>query len=103
MSVAGYVIVFSDEDYNAIFPEIDIVPPILHRTIESASAAIDTWAKTFNRFRSALYGQAYPYESTTLINEIVEKGAAVYGWAEMTDEDGEMIRYALCIKALRSA
>ena len=103
MSVAGYVVVFSDEDYSAIFPEIETVPPILHRTIESATTAIDTWAKTFDRFRPALYGQAYPYESTSLANEIVEKGAAVYGWAEITDEDGDMIRYALCIKALRSA
>jgi len=103
MSNAGYVIVFSDEDYNAIFPDIETVPPILHRTIEDASAAIDTWAKTFDRFRTALYGQAYPYESTTLANEIVEKGIAVYGWAEMTDDEGDLIRYALCIMALRSA
>ena len=103
MSVAGYVIVFSDEDYSAIFPEIDTVPPILHRTIESASAAIDTWAKSFDRFRPALYGQAYPYESTTLINELLERGAAVYGWAEVTDDDGDIIRHALCIMALRNA
>ena len=103
MSVAGYVIVFSDEDYNAIFPDIESVPPILHRTIESASAAIDAWAKSFDRFRPALYGQAYPYESTTLVNELLERGAAVYGWAEVTDDDGDMIRHALCIMALRNA
>jgi len=103
MSIAGYVIVFSDEDYNAIFPDIETVPPILHRTIESACAAIDTWAKSFDRFRPALYGQAYPYESTTLINELLEKGAAVYGWAEVTDDDGDIIRNALCIMALRNA
>ena len=101
MSVAGYVVVFSDEDYSAIFPEIETVPPILHRTIESATTAIDNWAKTFDRFRPALYGQAYPYESTTLANEIVEKGAGIYGWAEVIDDEGELIRYALCIKALR--
>lgn len=106
MSVAkpvGYVLVFSDEDYDAVFPTADAVPRVLYMTAEAAVAAVQTWAKTFDRFRPVLYGQAYPYENTSFHVELVQKGRALYGWAEVEDEDGEVTRYGLCIVAIFSS
>ncbi len=101
--VVGYVLVFSDEDYDAVFPTPDAVPRILYGNAETAAAAVANWSKTFDRFRPVLYGQAYPYEGTSFAAELAQKGKALYGWAELEDEDGEVTRYGLCVVALFSA
>jgi hypothetical protein len=100
--IAGYVLVFSDEDYDAVFPAVDAVPRVLYGSPEAAVAAVQKWAKTFDRFRPVLYGQAYPYEGTTFLGELAKTGRALYGWAELEDEDGEVTRYGLCVTALIS-
>jgi hypothetical protein len=102
-AIVGYVLVFSDEDYDAVFPAAEAVPRVLYPTAAAATAAIQTWAKTFDSFRPVLYGQAYPYEGTTFLGELAQKGRALYGWAELTDEDEEITRYGLCVVALFSA
>jgi hypothetical protein len=101
--VAGYVLVFSDEDYDAVFPTTDAVPRVLYPSAEAAVNAVQTWAKTFDRFRPVLYGQAYPYENTSFVGELAKTGRALYGWAEMEDEDGETTRFGLCVTALFAA
>lgn len=101
MSIVGYVLVFSDEDYDAVFPTPDAVPRVLYTTADAAAAAVAAWSKTFDRFRPVLYGQAYPYEGTSFLAELAQKGRALYGWAELEDEDGEVSRYGLCVIALQ--
>ncbi len=99
-AIVGYVLVFSDEDYDAVFPAADAVPRLLYPTAAAASAAVQKWAKTFDSFRPVLYGQAYPYDATSFGKELAEKGRALYGWAEVADEDEEITRYGLCVVAL---
>ena len=102
--IAGYVLVFSDEDYDAVFPQDDpAVRRVLYPTVDAAVAAIKRWAEAFDLFRPVLYGQAFPYENTTFESELARTGRAMYGWAEMVDEDGEVTRYGLCAVALRTA
>jgi hypothetical protein len=98
--IAGYVLVFSDDAYEAIFPTADTIPRRLYESQEAVKAALDAWANTFETFRPVLYGQAYPYENTTFEGELSRKGRALYGWAELRDEDGDLIRYGLCATAL---
>lgn len=104
MSVIGYLLAFSDEDYDAVLPaEGDFAPArVLYKSLEAATKVVEGWGKMFDSFRPALYGQAYPYENTTLVAEISRTGRGLYGWAEMKDEDGDVIRYGLCIVAIKS-
>jgi hypothetical protein len=104
MSVAGYILAFSDEDYDAVLPaEGDTAPArALYKSLDAALKALDIWAKSFDRFRPALYSQAYPYENTTLAAEIARTGRGLYGWAELEDEDGDVARYGLCVVALKA-
>ncbi len=39
-AVLGYVLVFSDEDYDAVFPTADAVPRALYTTPDAVTAAI---------------------------------------------------------------
>lgn len=98
-----YVIAFADDEYDAVIPAADAVPRLFYGSLEEAVRAVDAWSKSFDVFRPALYGQAYPYENTTLAQEVAKSGRALYGWAEFSDEDGETTRYGLCIVALRRA
>ncbi len=105
MSIVGYLLAFSDEDYDAVLPaEGDFAPArVLYRSLDAAVKAVEGWGKLFDNFRPALYGQAYPYENTTLAGEIQRTGRGLYGWAEVVDEDGDVIRYGLSIVAIKGS
>lgn len=101
--MAVYILAFNDEEYDAILPTADAVPRVFYGSLEDAVRAVDIWAKSFEVFRPALYGQAYPYENTTLAQEVAKSGRGLYGWAEFKDEGGETTRYGLCIVAVKKA
>lgn len=98
-----FLIAFGDEEYDAVIPAADAVPRLFYGSLEEAVRAVDAWSKSFEIFRPALYGQAYPYEHTSLAQELSKTGRGVYGWAEFKDEDGDATRYALCVVTLRRA
>lgn len=100
---AVFIVAFGDNEYDAVIPAADAVPRLFYGSLEEALRAVDAWSKSFDVFRPALYGQAYPYEHTTLAQEVSKTGRGVYGWAEFKDEDGDVMRYALCVVALRRA
>lgn len=93
----GYMVCFTDNDYEAIFPGAESVPRIVHRTQAAAEAALQEWVKTFDTFKPVLYGEAFPYDSTNPTKELETKGRALYGWVTLEDEDGDELRYGLCI------
>ena len=103
MAAIGYLITFSDDDYDSILPAKDSLPRVVYRSLEEAVRVLESWAKTFDLFRPALYGEAYPYENTTLAAEVAKTGRGIYGWVEMVDEDGEVTRYGLSISSVRIA
>ena len=98
--VAGYIVCFTDEDYEAIFPAADAVPRAIYRSREDAEAALQQWVKSFETFKPVLYGEAFPYDKTTAAKELETKGRALYGWVSLEDEDGDELRYGLCIVSI---
>lgn len=99
----GYMVCFTDSDYEAIFPDADAVPRYVHRTLAAAEAALQEWVKTFDTFKPVLYGEAFPYDSTTPAKELEKKGRAMYGWVTLEDEDGDELCYGLCIVSVKVA
>lgn len=89
MSAAtGYMIAYSDADYDTILPTNDVLPHKVYRTVEAAEAALKNWVEsTFENFREVLYGQAYPYDKTTARAELQKVRRALYGWATIEDDD----------------
>jgi hypothetical protein len=90
MSVAGYILVVSDSTYlgPSILPDESSVPRTLYRSIAAAKRAATEWMNTFSKVRFALYGEAFPYEGTTLEQECATKGVGTIGWVQEMDEEG---------------
>ena len=100
MSNKVYMVVYSDESGDLILPDEEFVPRALYMTVADALEAANKWIATFERWRPVLYGQAYPYESTSLNAEVEKKGAGPLGWVIYEDEDGDKSTYTVQILAM---
>ena len=97
----GYILAYSDEYYEgpSILPSAAVMPRKLYRTIDEAEAALETWKKGLPTFQAIMYGEVYPYDTTTAREQIQKKGYALYGWT-IDEVDDEPVRYGLFICAL---
>ncbi len=88
----------------SVLPDDEAIPRMLFRSVESARAVALKWMATFASHRLALYGEAYPYEGTSLSQEVAQKGAGVVGWIqdESDDEDGPSESFTVYVVALQS-
>jgi hypothetical protein len=104
-AIAGYMLVYSDDVYEgpSIIPTPDLVPRVLYRTIGEAEKALEVWKGKLDHFTPALYGEVYPYENTTALQQIEKKGYAIYGWTIDMSGDLEPVRYGMFILEVRVA
>lgn len=86
----GYIITFSNGDYENVIPNADIVAREIYTSIEDAVASINL--QKLNGFTPVLYGQVYPFNNTTLKEEVEQKSRGIYGWIK---EDNDHI--SICI------
>jgi hypothetical protein len=89
---SGYIITFCDGDYDNVIPTEDMVPRKIYRSLEEAMNALNQYTEKLEEFNPILYGEVYPFEKTTLKQEVEQKGRGIVGWLK---EDGE--RISLCI------
>lgn len=94
------MLAYSDDTYEgpSILPQGEAMPRVVYKTIEEAEKALDTWKQKIDTFIPVLYGEVYPYDTTTAREQIQKKGCAVYGWA--VDDD---TRYGVFILEIRWA
>ena len=102
MSPAGYLVVYADDATDTVIPDDESIPRVMYKTLEAARAAAVEWMETFSAHRFALYGEAYPYDNTTLEAEVGSKGRGVIGWVSYDDEDGRTT-YTIQVLALSYA
>jgi hypothetical protein len=87
-AMTGYMIAYSDGNYETILPTNDVLPHTVYKSIDAAENALKTWVSSaFENFREVLYGQAYPYDKTSARAELQKTGRALYGWATLEDDD----------------
>jgi hypothetical protein len=105
MSVAGYMLAYSDDTYEgpSIIPGTELMPRVIYKTVSEAEKGLEVWKKKFENFSPALYGEVYPYENTTAREQIEKKGYAIYGWTIDTSGDYEPVRYGVFIAAIYNA
>jgi hypothetical protein len=68
MSGVGYILAYSDNAYDTILPDENMVPRKIYRSLAGAEVALKEWIEKLENFREVLYGQAYPYDKTSAIN-----------------------------------
>lgn len=98
----GYLIVYADDATDMVIPDDESIPRVLYRSLAEARTAAVEWMETFTARRMALYGEAYPYDNTTLEAEVDSKGRGVVGWVSYDDEDGRTT-YTIQIVAMSYA
>jgi hypothetical protein len=106
MNVAGYIIAYSDDTYDgpsiiALNDMLDVNPREIHRTIEAAEKRVSEIVKEMPLFSQALYGEVFPFENTSMKNEIEKKGFGLYGWYKDVFDDGSVVQYGVYIMALK--
>ena len=104
-TVAGYILTYSDDVYEgpSILPSAEAMPRVIYKTIDDAEKALEGWKKRFDSFIPVLYGEVYPYDTTTAREQIAKKGFAIYGWTTDTSVDYEPVRYGVYILEVRWA
>ncbi len=88
----GFMLVYMDggsDIYTYGIPNKEDAPQAVYLNYAAAKQALETLANTYETFTPVLYGEAYPYESTTFEQLLSQKGSAIYGWVRIEDEDGE--------------
>ena len=98
-----YAVVYVDESGDTILPDDENLPRVLYSSMKASEEAARRWMKTFDCHRFALYGEAYPYDETTLEQEVRTKGRGTVGWITMEDEDGDKLLYAIQIIVMKMA
>jgi len=96
-----YTIVYTDEGGDTILPDDETLPRVLFTSLKEAEELAKQWIKTFDHHRLTLYGEAYPFDQTTLENEMSTKGHAPVGWFRVQDEDGDWMNYTVQIIIMR--
>ena len=89
---AGYIITFCDGEYDNVIPTEDMMPRQIYKSLEDALTTLTSYTDMLDGFTPILYGEVYPFEKTTLKQEVEQKGRGIVGWM---NEDGEHI--SLCI------
>lgn len=100
--MAVYLITYTDEAGDTILPDDENLPRVLYTSVVNAEAVAKKWMAGLDEHRFALYGQAYPYDQTTLEQEVSKKGAGTVGWISFEDEDGDKYSYTIQIVSLRT-
>lgn len=80
-SRAGYMISVAGESGECVLPEEDTLPRVVYREVASAAAAAKQWMEQLGEVRLAAYREVYPYDETSLEQELQRKGVATVGWA----------------------
>ena len=62
----------------------------VYLTLSDAKANVKGFAESLGDFIPVLYGQAFPFESSSFEDVLHSKGVAVLGWIRMKDEEEEM-------------
>lgn len=90
---AGYLICYADgmsDLYDYALPEQ--LPRTLFRSVADAKKALADFSIT-TKASLVAYGQAFPYESVTFEQVLVDKGAAPYCWIMYrADDEDEFVR-----------
>lgn len=100
--MAVYAVTYIDEAGDTILPEDEHLPRVFYGSIQAAESVAKKWMNEFDKHRWTLYGEAYPYDQTTLEQEVRTKGRAPVGWVTFEDEDGDSITYTIQIIAMRT-
>ena len=94
------MLAYSDNAYDTIIPDENIVPHKIYKTVAAAEAVLKGWIEKLENFREVLYGKAYPYDKTTPMKELEDNGRALYGWTTVLDEDGDKDTFSIYIVAV---